>query len=522
MTSTVDIPAQRADTVDAPSGTDDLTPVPTGEDAAPAADSSGDNDEAAAAALTAAEREAEYFTIQWLSPGALIIGPNVRVEGAKADKATGRDYQRRGVRTPVLAYRDELGRFVVTDGQRRVLNAVDAGVEQMMVLVQPPPIDDERQADIDRIVNQLGDNDMRVEITRNDRYQAHAQLRLYGLSAAEIARQLSRPRKQIEQSLQVGDSELAAKAADKYSLTVDQAAAIAEFEGYGDLNSAKELITTAVEHPNNFNVLVRAKRAERAEDERIKAATENLTAELTAAGVLILDESVTPGFGAVPLSWLRPSPDAEPGTVLTAEDHTSCPGHAAWIKTVYDETDTAQIDAEYGCTDFRAHGHARLNAPHGTVESTPTAASRTGAPTTSPATRSAASKREELEREQSRIRNRLVRANNKLWDAAVEERRAWLAQFAQRKAAPKGAHAWLARHKLDGELELRRAMERGHKLAHQLLKLAPAGYGTRSELTERIANASAAKATVYDVVRPNLWTVWSYSAASTFVGATSR
>ena len=110
MTSTVDIPAQRADAIDAPSGTDEPTSVPASEDAAPTADSSDDNDEAVAAALTAEEREAEYFTIQWLAPGALIIGPNVRVEGAKADKATGRDYQRRGVRTPVLAYRDELGR----------------------------------------------------------------------------------------------------------------------------------------------------------------------------------------------------------------------------------------------------------------------------------------------------------------------------------------------------------------------------------------------------------------------------
>ncbi|MBE1474694.1 hypothetical protein [Actinophytocola algeriensis] len=87
-----------------------------------------------------------------------------------------------------------------------------------------------------------------------------------------IARRRSRSKRVVEDSLRVGDSELAATAADKYDLTMEQAAVIAEFEDYGDLDTTKELILTAVEKPTNFAVLAQRKRDDRAEAERLQQA----------------------------------------------------------------------------------------------------------------------------------------------------------------------------------------------------------------------------------------------------------
>jgi ParB family chromosome partitioning protein len=488
--TTIEVPAQRtddspieADVVQAADGT--TAPVST--------------DEVADAALTAEEREAEYYTIVWAAPATLHIGPNVRTENAVPDEDKVRDIKKRGVQSPIKGYRDEAGNLVITVGQLRTLGAVQAGRETVPVWVQPPPSEDEKEAAITRIVDQVNENDLRTPMTRGDIYRAHQQLEAFGLSVTAIARRLSRRKKVVENSLKVGASELASKAADKYDLDLEQAAVIVEFENYGDLDTAKELIVTAVENPNNFTALAQRKRNDRAETERMRALTETLISNLTTAGVTILDSTVPDWTGtARSLDKLRATPNTDPGTELTAEAHAGCPGHAAWITYEYDETDRKIPVAEYGCVDFRTHGHALGGCPAGQVEYDRTGAHRSGATddSTDDATATAAI---ELARQQGRIINRWVRENNLNWDAAVDARISWLASFAQRQTAPKGAQVFLATQKAQGSPDLRRAMERHHPLAHRLLKLDQPDYGTSGELVKRIAKATPAKATVYDV-----------------------
>ncbi|MFC4859281.1 hypothetical protein [Actinophytocola glycyrrhizae] len=412
------------------------------------------------------------------------------------------------MRAPILAYRDESGDLVVLEGQMRTLQAVEAGRAEVPVWVQPPPAADEKTATIDRIINQLGENDHRTPMTRGDVYQAYQQLRLLGLSATAIARRRSRPKRVVEDSLRVGDSELAAKAADKYDLTLEQAAVIAEFEDLGDLETAKELILTAVEKPANFAVLAQRKRDDRVEAERFQQAEAALVEQLTAAGVTIFDDSIPEWTGqARVLNRLRPTPEDEPGTELTAEAHADCPGDGAWIFEGYDDNDQRIPVARYGCADFRAHGHALSHAPAGQVEygsGTATTLATTGASdnvTTDGTTDDGLSElaRAELEREKARIERRWVIQNNKDMDAATKVRHEWLANFARRSSAPKFARKWLAQQKLNGSYDLRRAMERGHRLAHKLLKLPEPGYGQVSGLIEKIENASEPKATVWDM-----------------------
>jgi ParB family transcriptional regulator, chromosome partitioning protein len=61
-----------------------------------------------------------------------------------------------------------------------------------------------------------------------------------------------------------------------------------------------------------------------------------------------------------------------------------------------------------------------------------------------------------------------VIAGNKAWDAAVTVRRAWLREFFQRKTAPAGSAAFIARAVLTGDHAVRRAFEQTHPLAVDL------------------------------------------------------
>jgi ParB family chromosome partitioning protein len=447
-----------------------------------------------------ANQDEEYQKIIFVPPTELKIGPNVRTENAEPDPDQVRSFKKHGVQAPIRAYRDEAGDLVVTRGQVRTLGAIEAGLETVPVWLQPPPVGDEKAATIDRIRDQLDENDLRKPMARGDRYRAHRQVALFGLSPTAIARRLGRSKRVIEDSLRVGESELAAKAADEYDLTLDQAAVIAEFEDYGDIETAKQLIITAVEHPNNFATCAQRKRDERAEAERVEQARAACTEQLTAAGVLILDDSIPDWTGdARSLDRLRPTPTHAPGTELTAEDHACCPGHAAWIDHEFDDDGEKIVFPRYGCADFEAHGHAAIGAPEGAVghgDSTPQDPA---------ADHASAVVAADVERRKASIKRKWVINNNRDADAARKGRQQWLAAFARRTSVPKGARRWLALQTLNGLMAVRRAMERGHPLAHSLLGLPEpmpwyhAGTEGSGELYDRIANASDNKATIYEL-----------------------
>ncbi|WP_410659487.1 hypothetical protein [Amycolatopsis sp. lyj-112] len=507
MTSTVDLPAQRDDetTVNEPAESPDTVTVSekssdtseTGD--RPDADPDADRQRQAA-------WENEYDRVLHLDPHEVEIDDNVRQENATTDPDTVRDMRNRGVNQAVRGYRADDGTVMITMGQRRVLNAREAGC-QVPVWMQAPPPPDERKATIERIVAQVNENDLRVALTRGDEYKAVNQLRAFNLTPVGIARKLSRHPARIDNVLKVGDSELAAAAADRYDLDLEKMAVVAEFESYGDMDTAKELIQVAIESPNNFTVLAERKRRDRAEDQRVRELTEALTQELTDAGITILDNSVPQWSGdARTLDRLRPSPDSKPYTGLTLDAHTACPGHGAWIEQDYDDEENRIVVAQYGCADFRTHGHALDHAPEGQTDFSTAAA--LGTTDDVPGddhgegeqdSIAAAADAKDRARRAARIQRSWVVDNNKLWDAAIPTRRAWLAGFAKRKTAPQGSQVFLAVLKATGSHELRRAMERNHKLAHELLGLPQPRDGAPSQLPDKIATASPSKATLYDV-----------------------
>ncbi|WP_410626240.1 hypothetical protein [Amycolatopsis sp. cmx-8-4] len=548
MTSTMDLPTQRnTDNLDTtatpeavttetsvavPGVEDDTTEHDVDADEAVSgddvSDDSGDtplddlSDEDRAALH--AQWDTEINTVVLADPHEVLIAENVRTDNAEADDETTANLKTHGVKTATNGYRDyDTGAIVVTEGQRRVLNAREAGCELPVWIKTPPPAD-ERKATIERIVNQIIENDdaIRKPLTLQDTARGLQQLAAFNLTPTGIARKLARGKDgkaYVENVLKAGRSELAVKAAERFQLDLLQATVIAEFDEAGDTDTAKELIRIARVEPNNFRVFAESKRAERTENERFTALTEDLTEELTAAGVTIFDDTISTCDGdARTLDRLRLTPEHEPRTELTVEDHASCPGHGAWLGEDYDESDKRIPVAVYGCADFLAHGHALSYAPAGRADFTPVATGTTSVGTSGEAVdldnlgntdatsdhdeiaaARAALAAAELERQKARIIRKWVIQNNKDWDASEAPRRDWLAGLVQRKNAPQGAQLFLALQKAKGGYELRRAFERNHPLAMKLFGL-PVG-ATLADLTAKIAKApTAGKATLYDLV----------------------
>jgi ParB family chromosome partitioning protein len=463
--------------------------------------------------------DAEIDTIVWVKPDKVLLAENVRTDNAEADEDTTANFKTHGVKTAVNGYRDyDTGAIVVTEGQRRVLNAREADCT-VPVWMKTPPSADERKATIERIVNQFIENDpaLRRSLTLADTSRALQQLAAFNLKPAGIARKLAlgkQGKTYVENVLQAGQSELALRASERYDLDLLQAAVIAEFDEAGDTDTAKELILTARTAPNNFAQLAERKRTERADQQRLAALTEDLTEELTAAGATIFDESLPGHDGdARSLDRLRPTPGHEPHTELTAEDHASCPGHGAWIETDHHDEQGNQIPvAVYGCADFLGHGHALSYAPAGRADFTPmptstgtsvdhessddeVAAEQADEVAAARAAHAAA----ELERQKARIIRKWVIQNNKDWDASETPRRQWLAGLVRRSTAPKGAQLFLALQKAEGGYALRRAFERNHPLAMTLFGLRDGA--TLADLTAKVAKApTPGKATLYDLV----------------------
>lgn len=118
-----------------------------------------------------AEWEAEYDRVLYFDPNEVVIDVNVRTENATTDADTVRDMRARGVEQAVRGYRADDGTVMITLGQRRVLNAREAGV-QVPVWMQAPPSADERRAAIERIVSQVNENALRQGLTLGDEHKA--------------------------------------------------------------------------------------------------------------------------------------------------------------------------------------------------------------------------------------------------------------------------------------------------------------------------------------------------------------
>jgi ParB family transcriptional regulator, chromosome partitioning protein len=383
------------------------------------------------------------LTLEQVDPATLLVDGNVRSDAA-LDKAFIGSIRDLGVLVPIVAVRTTSGELRVRYGQRRTLAAVQAARTTVPVIVAGEDDAD----DAARIVSQWHENEHRAGLTTSDKVAAVEQLSLLGLSAAQIVRQTRSRKTDVDQALAAAGSALAKGATERYDfLTLDQAAAVAEFEAQPD--TVKALIAGAKSSDGDF-----AHCLQRARDDREEAAKRQaLLDELTAAGVTVIDRPAYNDRTARVLHEMA----TEDGKELTAKQHAACPGHAAYLHADW----SGRIQAVYVCTKWQDVGHRDLYG---------NARGSTPAPMD----------------DDAKEERRRVLANNKAWRSAATVRRQFLSTLLARKTAPKGSATYIAVEIGTGIHELRRGMERGHQTAAELLGL------DRSKDRHAIAAAAAA------------------------------
>ena len=411
------------------------------------------------------------FQVEHIDPAQAVVGINVRAE-ARLSPGFVASIRERGVLVPVVGHRDEQGRFVVLYGQRRILAAVETGRTSVPAYVIDCP------EDVDRIIDQMAENDHREGINTADRIGGMKQLAAFGLTAAQIKRRTARPRDEVDAALTVARSELASKAAQRWDfLTLDQAATLAEFDN--DPEAAKAL-TVAAREGHGFEHA-----AQQLRDTRDDAAARAAVAEkLTETGVRVVGHPDYDDKTVKDLGRLAAKPESR---AYNKGTHATCPGHAAYvsIQQRWDKDEKGKQvrirDAEpvYVCTDWRAQGHADLwdRAPE----------------------KRKASDMTPEQREAAKAERQDVIQSNKAWDTAEPVRRQWLATFVTRKVAPKGAAAFLA-HVLTEHSAVVHDMGGDH-LAAEWFGLKPAAYGITSGWGKVIEQATEQRAQVIAVAR---------------------
>ncbi|WP_370532076.1 ParB/RepB/Spo0J family partition protein [Clavibacter sp. VKM Ac-2872] len=201
---------------------------------------------------------------EYLDPNTLIIEENVR-PSADLTREFVRSITANGVLTPVLARRDVEGRVLVRAGQRRTLAAREVGLTTI-----PVHIIEGDDATAERIVQQLVENDQRSALTDVERTVAFKQLSLEGMSMATISKRTGTGPRVVKKTLRVANTPSPAAALTDHQLTLDQAAALVEFDEYPEIQA--RLIETARTRPAQFDHELRFSQQERARKQAVQAA----------------------------------------------------------------------------------------------------------------------------------------------------------------------------------------------------------------------------------------------------------
>ncbi|MFB7800862.1 ParB/RepB/Spo0J family partition protein [Isoptericola sp. NPDC056134] len=402
---------------------------------------------------------AEGVEFAHLDPRTLIVGANVRTDADLSGEFIG-SIKQHGVIQAIRVRREADGSLTVLEGQRRTLAAIEAGRATIPAQIVTSD-DDEKAREARRIIEQLAENDHRADMRDTHRTAAFRQLSLeFGLTAGQIAKRTGTKKDQVAVTLKVAESKVAAAVQAKYDLTIDQAAVLAEFADAPE--TVKALTAVAVKEPGRFAHEAQRARDDRERAEQVAAAREALAAE----GVSEVEAPSYDDKKVRSLSELRPSTEADHGTDLTPEAHAECPGHAAYVRSRW-----SSVSVVYVCTNWRTHGHGDKYASASPTKSGPMT-------------------------DEQKAERRTVIENNKAWKSAEVVRREWLAEFAKRKTAPKGAAEYVALAIAADSFILRRAGEKGHALATEWLgaKAETGYYATGQHIAALIAKATPSRA----------------------------
>lgn len=349
-------------------------------------------------------------------PGQLVIDDNIR-KTVKLDPDFVKSIKQHGVLVPILVTAGEGDTYKVTDGQLRVLAALDTGRTDVPIVVEA-----EKDAAA-RLIEQLVVNDHRSGVIDADRAAAYQTLFDLGVSADTLARKTNVPKKRIETALTVAGSRYASEVLEAGNVTLEQAATIVEFEE--DAEIAEQLGTIALENPSRFDHAV-AQAREIREGARVRAET---IAQLEAEGYTITTEidwyhQANSTIARIDLLYL----DAERKTRLAKASAERIP-HREGLKAVLSDDYDYSGGTRKRITNvkFFIDGWAEQDL-HADPQYLRQGSAPGGGLT-----------------DEEKQKRREARENNKLWAPATEVRRTWIKELLQRKDLPAGWELFVAK-----------------------------------------------------------------------------
>jgi ParB family transcriptional regulator, chromosome partitioning protein len=306
-----------------------------------------------------------------------------------------------GVRQPIGVLRTADGELVLRFGDRRRQACAELGFLVPALVVEGTA--GTTGAEIERIFGQLDENDNRQDLTVAERVLAVEALFSLGTSATVIARKTGLGKEDLAAARKAAASETARTLAAQYPLTLDQAAAIAEFDD--DPETAARLAETARDEPGQFAYSVQEAR----DDREDAAAVAAHAAGLAEQGITVVAER--PNYQNNNRDWAGPD-----GKKLTWETHKNCPGHVVFLDA-YGRSSDKRVQESWFCTDPKGNGHRKFTY--------------TGAPEKTP--------------EETAAERRRVIDGNKAWRTATTVRQRWVRDvLLQRKTIPDHAALFTA------------------------------------------------------------------------------
>ena len=421
--------------------------------------------------------------LEHLDPNEIEVETNVRTE-ASLTKQFIASIKEQGVLVPVVAVRED-GKVKVRAGQRRTLAAREAGLTSIPVYISDTDLDTAT-----RLSQQIVENDHRLSLSQVDRVKGIQQLLDTGLSMTKVAKRLSVSPERVKQSKAVSESETAMSALTSGTVTLAEAAAIAEFEGD---DVAVGRLMRAIGRNYFEHEVERARRDRIAAGEREKAAV-----PWREKGFAVLSTNEAIAAEMVPMHAL-----------LTAEgdpvDESAIKDPSNWAITLTDEAVFTDLDGnpvDESLIDWATEADPEAQAEEGMLHCDSVVEKIEWVPSTyyclNPETEGLTASRwygtglsktpdltsDDLERKaaEKAERRRLI-ALNKAGDAAMSVRRKFVTELLQRKTPPKGTAAFIA-ERLIGDPYL---LQRGSDVASELL-----GADIRSgELLDHVTDARA-------------------------------
>ncbi|OBJ90337.1 ParB/RepB/Spo0J family partition protein [Mycobacterium asiaticum] len=408
-------------------------------------------------------------TLMHVDPHALVLEINVR-DQAGLDKQFLASIAEHGVLIPIAAVQDHAGTLWVRAGQRRTLAAREARLPTVPVYVRTSTVGDDAEQLVQRVTEQIVENDQRRELSDAQRARGIQQMIDAGASITKVAKKLSVTKDTVKAAAAVGKSETAMQHLAEGQLSLEEAAVLTEFEG---MPAAISRLIDAAGSRRFEHILAQLREQKISAEAEAKAAQAYIEQGFTwleeqprnldpdciplyrlndAEGNEATEAAVSdPAHWGVVLFESEAVVDVDTGAVVdeddvdwaTQEDPEAQP--AEGLRHARTVTKATVFRPQYFCLDYRAAGltpDSWFARAAGMVDSGQ--ADCTNLDNDDEA-RQAAQRQAEVERAEAEKRERRkVLALNKLGATAQSVRRDFVKKLLARKSAPKGAAIFVA------------------------------------------------------------------------------